>query len=228
MNNTLNIVVTGASKGIGIQLVKILLDLGHRIWAVSRGTEDLEALHTNYPNLTIVPLDITGSLEPLIVSLDTHKVDVLVNNAGFLVNKPITDQSDIEVLEQYKVNAIAPIRLVREILPLFNTSYSTILNISSMGGVQGTAKFPGLLAYSSSKGALTILTECLAEELKERNVTCNALALGAVQTEMLESAFPGYKANVQPIDMANYIADFIINRAALFNGKIICVSNTTP
>ena len=97
-----------------------------------------------------------------------------------------------------------------------------------MGGFQGSTKFAGLSAYSSSKSALSGLTECLAEELKDRNIAVNCLALGAVQTEMLGKAFPGYKAPLSAAKMAEFICEFALTGQLFFNGKIIPVSSTTP
>jgi NAD(P)-dependent dehydrogenase (short-subunit alcohol dehydrogenase family) len=97
-----------------------------------------------------------------------------------------------------------------------------------MGGVNGSAKFPGLAAYSSSKGALGVLTELLAEEFKDEGPRTNALALGAVQTEMLAEAFPGYEAPVSAAQMANYIADFSLTAHQLYNGKVLPLSQSTP
>ncbi len=97
-----------------------------------------------------------------------------------------------------------------------------------MGGVQGSEKFQGLSLYSASKAALAVFTECLAEELKTHNVKANALALGAVQTEMLSHAFPTYKAPLQASEMADYIADFALNGHQYYNGKILPVSLSTP
>jgi NAD(P)-dependent dehydrogenase (short-subunit alcohol dehydrogenase family) len=97
-----------------------------------------------------------------------------------------------------------------------------------MGGVQGSAKFPGLAAYSSSKAALANLSELLAEELKEKNIRVNCLALGAAQTEMLETAFPGYKAPVTAAEMAQWVGWFAINGHRFFNGKVLPVALSTP
>ena len=87
------------------------------------------------------------------------------------------------------------------------SSSSHVVNISSIGGLANTSKFPGLSAYSSSKGALNILTEMLAEEYKETSIKFNTLALGAVQTEMLEEAFPGYNAPISPNEVSKFIFD---------------------
>ncbi len=105
---------------------------------------------------------------------------------------------------------------------------SHVVTISSMGGIQGSSKFPGLAAYSSSKGAVITLSELLAEEYKEQGVAFNVLALGAVQTEMLQEAFPGYQAPIYPNEMADYIKDFALNGNRFFNGKVLEVSSSTP
>ena len=94
--------------------------------------------------------------------------------------------------------------------------------------MNGTIKFAGLSAYSSSKGAISILSECLAEELKEYNIRVNCLALGAINTEMLKSAFPGFNASHQPTEIAGFIVDFATKHANFFNGKTIPVSSSTP
>ena len=154
-------------------------------------------------------------------------VDVLINNSGYLVNKPFSELSLEDFKQSYDVNVFGVFSLTQVLLPFFKKS-SHVVNISSMGGVQGSAKFPGLAAYSSSKGALITLTELLAEEYKEKGPSFNVLALGAVQTEMLSEAFPGYEASCQPEDMAKFIADFGLKSHYFLNGKIIPISLSTP
>ena len=153
--------------------------------------------------------------------------DAVINNAGMLINKPFAETTYADFEAVYRVNVFGAAQLIRNLLP-FLTTDSHVLNISSMGGVNGTAKFPGLAAYSSSKGALGILTELLAEEFKDNGPRCNALALGAVQTEMLAEAFPDYKAPVSAAQMATYIADFSLNGHHLYNGKVLPISQSTP
>jgi len=103
-----------------------------------------------------------------------------------------------------------------------------IVNISSMGGFQGSSKYPGMAVYSASKAALANLTEGLASEYAKDGIAFNCLALGAVQTEMLEQAFPGYKAPVSADDMANFISWFALAGHMFFNGKILPVSVSNP
>jgi len=228
------IVITGASKGIGFELTKIALQNKCKVFAIARNTSTLSELKKQYVE-TLFCIDADLSIEADVIKTvtqiqaQTALVDILVNNAGSIVNKPFHEISSEELHNVYSTNVFAPFMLTQKLLPLVKKSnIKHILNISSMGGVGGSAKFAGLSAYSSSKGALCILTECLAEELKEDNIHVNALALGAVNTEMLQNAFPGYVANTQPQQMAAFIYDFATTKYSFFNGKVLPVSNSTP
>ena len=219
------VIVTGASRGIGRALVDRFLDLGHEVWALSRNTDELnkiKGIHT-------VSIDLSEEQQIVdwVQSCGVDYFDAVINNAGMLINKPFAETTYADFEAVYRVNVFGAAQLIRHLLPLLTTE-SHILNISSMGGVNGTAKFPGLAAYSSSKGALGILTELLAEEFKDNGPRCNALALGAVQTEMLAEAFPDYKAPVSAPQMATYIADFSLNGHHLYNGKVLPISQSTP
>ncbi len=143
------------------------------------------------------------------------------------MNKPFLQTSRNEFEEIYKVNVFGVAELTRLLIPKM-TIGGHVVTISSMGGVQGSLKFPGLSAYSSSKGAVITLTELWAEEFKETGPSFNVLAIGAVQTEMLEEAFPGYEAPITAEDMAYYIMDFALNGQRYYNGKLLQVSSTTP
>lgn len=155
------------------------------------------------------------------------KIDGLINNAGLLINQPFLDQSDEDWHHQLEVNLMAPVRLIRELVTFFNYG-SHILNIGSMGGFQGSSKFPGLTAYSVSKGALSILTECLSVELADKNISSNCLCLGAVQTEMLENAFPGMEAPVAPEEMGEFVGTFVLNNHKFYNGRVLPVALNDP
>ena len=205
MQSPKRVIVTGASRGIGRALVDRFLDLGHEVWALSRNTDELK----NIKGIHTVSIDLSDEQQIVdwVQSCGVDHFDAVINNAGMLINKPFAETTYADFEAVYRVNVFGAAQLIRHLLPLLSTD-SHILNISSMGGVNGTAKFPGLAAYSSSKGALGILTELLAEEFKDNGPRCNALALGAVQTEMLAEAFPDYKAPVSAAQMANYIADF--------------------
>ena len=193
----------------------------------SRNIKPLRNIENVYPYS--VDLSIKSQVNGFVkeVAANFNTIDVLINNAGSLVNKPFLDLSSAEFEEVYKVNVFAVATLTRLILPSMDTK-GHVLNITSMGGIQGSTKFPGLSAYSSSKGALIILTELLAEEFKESGPSFNALALGAVQTEMLEEAFPGYQAQVSAAQMAEYIIEFALKGNQFYNGKVLPISSSTP
>ena len=224
-----NIIITGTSRGIGFELVQQLASQGHNILALSRHTAPIEAL--KLPKVHCFPFDITLATDreavAQFVKEQWQKVDILIHNAGKLINKPFEALTETDFLEVYKVNVFGVAHLTQQLLP-FMEKGAHVVSISSMGGIQGSLKFGGLAAYSSSKGALITLSELLAEEYKERGIVFNTLALGAVQTEMLTEAFPDYKANITPQQMARYIANFALNGGEVFNGKVLQVANTTP
>lgn len=223
------IIITGTSRGIGFELAKLFSKAGHEVLALSRNEKPIQDLKLN--NIISLPFDLsnTKSYKKVedFINDNWQTVDVLINNAGALMNKPFskTTMQDFETV--YKTNVFGVAELTRIVLP-FMKKNSHVLTISSMGGVQGSMKFPGLAAYSSSKGAVITLTELLAEEYKDSGISFNVLALGAVQTEMLEEAFPGYKAPTIALEMARYIFDFSLNGNKYYNGKLLQVSSSTP
>jgi len=234
----MDIVVTGASRGIGFETVKLFSkDPQNNVFAIARGKEGLGRLqHDCMENkgsgkvhvcvFDLTEGDLKNNLMPEILD-KMDKIDILINNAGSLINKPFEqmEESDFDMMFQANVKSI--FRLTKCLLPYFSEN-AHIVNIGSMGGFQGSVKFPGLSLYSASKGALAILTECLAEEFKDRKINVNCLALGSAQTEMLEEAFPGYKSPLSAGEMATFIADFSLHGHRWFNGKILPVSVSTP
>ena len=223
----MKVVITGASRGIGFKMVKKFLANGHQVMAISRNQDKLLKLE-KLGAINIAFNLINEDFSPIVDAVKLFgKIDILINNAGTIVNKPFSKMTNEDIQNVYSVNVFSVIKLTRDLLSHFNSD-AHIVNISSVGGVQGTVKFSGLSTYSSSKGAISILTECLAEEFKDRSLRFNALALGAVQTEMLNEAFPNYKANTSAAEMANYIYRFAIQDGKLYNGKILTVSSSTP
>ncbi|MDO1499743.1 SDR family NAD(P)-dependent oxidoreductase [Winogradskyella maritima] len=224
-----NIIITGTSRGIGFQLVKLFAKQGHNVLALSRNAEPIASL--NLSNVEAFNFDLCDSkaygLVESFVQANWQQVDILINNAGQLLNKAFAETTWSDFEKIYKTNVFGVSELTRKVIPFLKKG-AHVVTISSMGGVQGSAKFPGLSAYSSSKGAVITLTELLAEEYKEAGISFNVLALGAVQTEMLEEAFPGYLAPVSAEQMASYIGDFALNGQQFYNGKLLQVANSTP
>jgi NAD(P)-dependent dehydrogenase (short-subunit alcohol dehydrogenase family) len=223
-----NIIVTGTSRGIGLELALQFAKAGHQVLALSRKIP--QALLGN-ENISCLSVDLSKESELQKVtdflSSSWKHIDAVVHNAGSLLLKPFveTTQEDFESI--YKVNVFGVANLTRICIPYLQKG-SHVVTISSMGGVQGSLKFAGLAAYSSSKGAVITLSELLAEEYKEQGISFNVLALGAVQTEMLAEAFPGYQAPITANEMAEYIFNFTLTGNKYFNGKVLPVSSTNP
>ena len=223
-----NIVITGTSRGIGYELALQFANAGHQVLAISRKTPQTLLEHENISCLS-VDLAIEQDVQAVqsFIADSWKTVDAIIHNAGSLINKPFAELTQADFESVYKVNVFGVANLTRVCIPFLKKG-SHVVTISSMGGIQGSLKFPGLAAYSSSKGAVITLSELLAEEYKEQGIAFNVLALGSVQTEMLEEAFPGYQAPISASGMAKYIYDFTLTGNTYFNGKVLQVSSTNP
>lgn len=223
------VVITGTSRGIGFELVQLFASAGYVVFSLSRKQDSIKAL--NLKNVHAISCDLASapSLNDAATKIlkNTDHIDVVIHNAGVLLNKPFEQITPADFQQCYAVNVFGVAALTQALLPAMDNS-SHVVAISSMGGIQGSSKFPGLAAYSSAKGAVITLFELLAEEYKENGPSFNTLALGAVQTEMLEEAFPGYQAPLTAIEMATYIKDFAIMGSKFYNGKVLQVSASTP
>lgn len=236
----MNILITGASRGIGSQLAMELAKEKHRLILLSRNKADLERVADNCNKLAGEEISsaMVYDLKRILASpsdfhqvLETHTrdLDILVNNAGSLFRKPYAEIGMQESRDLFDANFFGPAMLIQALLPMLsNSSQASIVNVTSMAAVQGGSKFSGLSMYAASKGALASLTECLAEELQEMNIRVNALAFGAVQTEMLEEAFPGYQAPLTAKEMGRFFKWFVLEGCKYFNGKMLPVSVSTP
>lgn len=227
-----NIIITGASRGIGFALAKKHLELNNNVLVVSRNENAMKPLwkYVDNSDFSIKKLDLSdyASIEQIVGTISNwSRVDVLYNNAGYLVHKPFGELTQNELEQSIAVNFKAPFRMIQLVEHKMDAR-SHIVNITTMGAVQGTVKFPGLAAYSSSKAGIITLTELLAEEFTEDQARINCVALGAVETEMLKEAFPGYKAPISAEKIADYLAEFGLRGHHFQNGKIIQLSMTTP
>ena len=234
----MNIVITGASSGVGFEAVlELLLSGKHKVIALARSQDKLERLaeiaaglspdSILYPIAFDIVHDDYADLQQFIKTHFDNRIDVLINNAGVLVNKPFAQLLETDFVEMLQSNFIGHVRMIQNMYGLMPDG-SHIVNIGSMGGYPGSSKFVGLAAYSASKAALHNLTECLAQEFSELGIKVNCLALGSAQTEMLEKAFPGYESPVMAFEMGKYIADFAITGHRFFNGKVLPVAVSTP
>lgn len=236
----MTILITGASRGIGAQLALELAKEGHRIILLSRNSEALTKIcrecnvlaGEEVASVMVYDLkDLESAKSDFMERLkeQTAVLDCLVNNAGALIRKPYSEIEIKETRELFDVNFFAPAMLIQATLPLLQASdNASIVNITSMAAVQGSSKFTGLSMYAASKGALATLTECLAEEFEDDRIRVNALAFGAVQTEMLAEAFPGYQAPIHANDMGKFFKWFVLEGSKYFNGKMLPVTVSTP
>lgn len=235
----MNIIVTGAGKGIGYETARWLSE-NHTVICISRSAVQNKISGTIAIDFDFENGDIKNELLPELIksfskSEKNATIDVLINNAATFIKKPFSKILPADWERVFKVNVFSIAELTRCILesPLSpikknNSIRAHVLNIASMGGVQGSVKFPELSAYSTSKGAIITLTECLAEEYKKKNISFNAIAFGAVQTEMLSKAFPGFKAPLTAKEAAAFTADFALTGQKYFNGKILQLALSTP
>ncbi len=233
----MKIVITGASSGVGFEaVIELISNSEHEVIALARSEDNLKRLHniakSLNPDCKLYPakFDIVHDDYATLISFIENRIgtiDVLINNAGALINKPFEETTELDFAEMLQSNLLGHVNMIRNLLPYLNEN-SHVVNIGSMGGFQGSVKFPGLAAYSASKAALHTLTECLALEYTERKIKFNCLALGSAQTEMLEKAFPGYESPVMAFEMGKYIADFALTGHKFFNGKVLPVAVSTP
>lgn len=228
----IDVLITGASRGVGFALAQKFLVEGARVFCATRNHKPLQKLAHLYGNrCVLVNLDLEKEESIRAAAKEVKakggQLSIVIQNSGALVNKEFAQITRQELQMCYDVNVLGPYNMMQSLLPLLKDDAHVVF-ISSMGGFQGTQKFAGLTAYSSSKAAAASLTECLQEEFRETGYAFNCLCLGAVQTEMLQNAFPGYQAPLNPEQISDYIYQFSTTASRYIKGKIIPVSLSTP
>jgi 3-oxoacyl-[acyl-carrier protein] reductase len=226
-----NVIIAGAGKGIGYELTNWFIQNESQVIAISR---DLSKV-VHHPKLIKLKADITDKdtltekLRPLISKIDRADIHIYVYNVGLLINKPFLELSQTDIQEVLSVNFLGACLSTQALIPwLLEAEHAHVVFIGSMGGFQGSVRFPGLSVYSAAKSALASLSESLAEEFKHTNISFNTLALGAVDTEMLRIAFPDYKAKISPSSIASFIGSFALKQFMHFNGKVLPVAQSNP
>jgi NAD(P)-dependent dehydrogenase (short-subunit alcohol dehydrogenase family) len=229
----MNIIINGGTRGIGKEIVHYLAqDINNQIIVTGRNVKALKSLSTRFKNVHSLTVDLSVFDSQVAMFRDNvynhfERVDILINIAGMLVARDFMDTAESDARVMMETNFFGPASVIRVLKPLMPRG-SHIVNISSMGGFQGSTKYKGLSYYSASKAALACLSECLAAEFTESGISVNCLALGTVQTEMLEEAFPGYKAAVNAKEMAEFISDFAMKGHKYINGKVLPVAINNP
>ena len=192
------ILVTGGSRGIGLEFTRQYLARGCQVFAASRRAEDsrdLRQLGAQYGHrLAVYPLDVTdaGSRRDLFRALSarTEKLDLLINNAGVISGNeefcyPLGELSQADLAKTFLVNSIAPLMMVEGALPfLIKGALPIVANLSSDNGSISRKNRQGKYGYSASKAALNMMTKILSVELWDQGIIVVSLHPGWVQTTM--------------------------------------------
>ena len=213
------VLVTGSSRGIGRAAAERFAEGGAKVALISRSEKEIfetaDQLRRTYSDRIFAKaVDIGQEKEVTDLFKDVlarfGNIDILVNNAGTFI---VTATSETELKDWNRVlevNLTGTFLCSRELFRLAQKQpgQRNIVNIASLAGIQGLEKFPGFSAYAASKFGVVGLTECLAVEGKLLNIRVNAIAPGAVDTEMLRTGAPHLKALATPEDLARTICYF--------------------
>lgn len=184
--------ITGASKGLGLELAKKLLAEGYKVAATSRNESSLiEALGNTSESFLPLEMDLVNeeSVKKAIDKAVNHfkTIDVLVNNAGYGLLGALEELTDAEARKNYEVNVFGLLNVIRNTMPILRSNQSGhIFNISSVGGYYG--EFPGWGIYCSTKFAVAGLTESLAAEVKSFGVHATIVYPGYFRTDFLKDS----------------------------------------
>lgn len=200
--------VTGASKGLGLTLVKKLLSKDYNVAATSRNLNDLSNAVGEFENFLPLSVDLMNeeSVESAVSQTISKfgKLDVVVNNAGYGMLGALEELSDKEARENFDVNVFGSLNVIRKSLPQMRKQQSGhIFNISSIGGFSGN--FPGFGIYCATKFAVAGFTESLAAEVKSLGIKATVIEPGYFRTEFLTSGSLAVPAN--PIDAYKEVRD---------------------
>ncbi len=214
--NAETVLITGANRGIGLELARQYAADGWQVIGTARRPEaakDLEAL-----DVQIVQLDVAdqASVDRMSEELNDQAIDVLINNAGILSTMRSISEIDFEVFNQVlAVNTVGPIRVTQALLPNLRAGkMKKIINTSSIAGSISRRTRGGPYGYSESKAALNMFTRSLAAELKPEGFICIVIHPGWVQTDM-----GGANARVTVADSASGIRNVIANLTTEGSGE---------
>jgi NAD(P)-dependent dehydrogenase (short-subunit alcohol dehydrogenase family) len=206
--------ITGGGRGIGAATAEALARKGARVIVASRTQTELTAtvarIQADGLDAAALTLDVAdeAAVDAAFarIAAEQGRLDILVNNAAILLGGPFAEMAMADWDRLLAVNLRGAVLCARQAFRLMRECGGAIVNVSSLGGVPGTEKFPGYAAYTVSKFALTGLTEALAAEGREYRIRVNAVAPGAVDTTMLRQAAPHLRTRTGPADVAKVIA----------------------
>ncbi|MFO1422368.1 MAG: SDR family NAD(P)-dependent oxidoreductase [Candidatus Competibacteraceae bacterium] len=206
--------ITGGGRGIGAATAEVLARKGARVIVASRTeteqTATVAQLRADGLDAALIALDVAdeAAVDAAFarIAAEQGRLDILVNNAAILLSGPFAEMAMADWDRVLAVNLRGAVLCARQAFRLMRERGGAIVNVSSLGGVPGTEKFPGYAAYTVSKFALTGLTEALAAEGREHHIRVNAVAPGAVDTAMLRQAASHLRTRTGPTDVAKVIA----------------------
>jgi 3-oxoacyl-[acyl-carrier protein] reductase len=222
-------VVTGASSGIGAACAAKLAERGARVAVFARSLEVLRALAARHEDrMLAVAGDVADEAAVSRLFEETEArfgaCDLLVNNAGMIDPKPLTETSADDWDRMFAVNVRGAFLCARRALPpMLAKGSGTIVNVASISGVAGPEKFPGWVSYCASKAAVISMAEALAVELKGRGVRVNAVSPGSVDTKMWAEASGGAPADMTPEEVAETILFLASDASRPINGQNVHV-----
>jgi NAD(P)-dependent dehydrogenase (short-subunit alcohol dehydrogenase family) len=217
--------VTGASRGIGRAIARVLSDEGAAVAVLSRRLESAapvaDALRASGARAYAVAADVASpkALDAALAEVRRAlgAVDVLVNNAGVALRRPLADTHDADFERVVAVNLAGPFYLARRVLPtMVANGWGRLVSVSSISGTLGTA---GMSAYCASKWGLNGLTRALAEEVKGKGVLVAAVLPGSTDTEMLEGS--GFTPRMTPEEVAKVVRFLCAEAPLAMSGSLV-------
>lgn len=186
MMNKKTILITGASRGIGLEIAKYFKDGGFDVYITGRHKEILKKLcdENNFKGFAAIDLFCDNAAEKLFNELNIN-IDILINNAGVYFYSPIEEMKKNDIINSVKLNTLVPYELTRLVIPhMKKQNWGRIINIGSISGIMGEAYAS---VYSMTKASLTGLTKSLALELAQNNITVNIINPGWVDTQLINN-----------------------------------------
>ena len=237
----MNVIITGANRGIGKTMVEVFAANGHNVWACARKQnpdfeELLRNLSTKY-NVWVKPVYFEMTDEELLkeglnsIFADKQQIDVLVNNAGISTVGLLSQTKVEDVKHLFDVNYFSVLRIIQLVSKkMMMKRKGCIINMTSLAGIEPQ---PGKIAYGSSKAAIILMTQCLAKELGPLGIRVNAIAPGPIETEMIHqynddmlkqlASESSLRRLGKPEEIAQTALFLASEQASYINGEIIKV-----